>query len=839
MEFSTKQFGEKGKWVTGERKERKCVVLFYWFGRLKLMTPPLDIYIYIYIFYQQIKLFYDYYYYYLLIKPHSFQISTWLTQQDCCAWEGVHCDNITGRVTKLDLKPNYVDGQLNVLEGEMNLCILELEFLSYLDLSFNKFDAMRIPSIQHNIARSSNLLHLDLSLNLGLTLHMDSLDWLSPLSSLKYLNLSGIDLHKETNWLQIVNTLPSLLELHLSGCNLNNFNPSIEYLNLSSLVTIYLSNNDFTSHLPDGFFNLTKDLTYVDLHESNIYGEIPSSLLNLQNLIHLDLKNNKLQGPVPYGIGKLAHVQHLDLSENQLQGSIPDGICKLSNIQILDLSHNQLQGSIPDGIGNLSSLNFLSIGSNNFSAEISNLTFSKLSSLDELQLSNSNFTFQFDLDWVPPFQLSTLYLAHTNPGSNFPSWIYTQKSLQNLDLSSSGITSVDRKKFSRLIERIPGFLILSNNLIVEDISNLTLICSYLLLDNNNLIGGLPNISPMALTVDLSYNSFSGSIPRSWKNLTELGLLNLWSNRLSGEVLGHLSDWKQLQLIILGENEFSGNIPLEMSQHLEVVILRGNHFEGSIPAQLFNLSSLLHLDLAHNKLSGSMPKCVYNLTDMVTNHFTPTFGITIELFTKGQDYEYRVHPERRTIDLSVNSLSGEVTLELFRLVQVQTLNLSHNNFIGTIPKTIGGMKNLESLDLSNNNFSGDIPQSMSSLHFLGYLDLSYNKLDGKIPIGTQLQSFNASSYIGNHYLCGAPLNNCTIEEENPKNSTSSTENEDGDSIKESLFLGMGVGFAAGFWGICGSLFLIRKWRHAYFQFTDRVGDKLYVTMIVKLNSFLQK
>ena len=322
MEFSTKQFGEKGKWVTGERKERKCVVLFYWFGRLKLMTPPLDIYIYIYIFYQQIKLFYDYYYYYLLIKPHSFQISTWLTQQDCCAWEGVHCDNITGRVTKLDLKPNYVDGQLNVLEGEMNLCILELEFLSYLDLSFNKFDAIRIPSIQHNIARSSNLLHLDLSLNLGLTLHMDSLDWLSPLSSLKYLNLSGIDLHKETNWLQIVNTLPSLLELHLSGCNLNNFNPSIEYLNLSSLVTIYLSNNDFTSHLPDGFFNLTKDLTYVDLHESNIYGEIPSSLLNLQNLIHLDLKNNKLQGPVPYGIGKLAHVQHLDLSENQLRTRI-------------------------------------------------------------------------------------------------------------------------------------------------------------------------------------------------------------------------------------------------------------------------------------------------------------------------------------------------------------------------------------------------------------------------------------------------------------------------------------------------------------------------------------
>ncbi|AES74608.2 hypothetical protein MTR_6g008940 [Medicago truncatula] len=62
------------------------------------------------------------------------------------------------------------------------------------------------------------------------------LHWLSPLSSLKYLNLgfSTIDLHKKTNWVQVVSTLPSLLELRLNDYNLNNF-PSIEYLNLSSI----------------------------------------------------------------------------------------------------------------------------------------------------------------------------------------------------------------------------------------------------------------------------------------------------------------------------------------------------------------------------------------------------------------------------------------------------------------------------------------------------------------------------------------------------------------------------------------------------------------------------
>jgi Leucine-rich repeat (LRR) protein len=289
---------------------------------------------------------------------------------------------------------------------------------------------------------------------------------------------------------------------------------------------------------------------------------------------------------------------------------------------------------------------------------------------------------------------------------------------------------------------------------------------------------------------------------------------------------------------LGENEFSGTIPMKMSQDLEVVILRDNQFEGNIPQEIFNLSHLIHLDLANNKLSGSIPNSVYKLTQMV-DHSIPDFTNlgSIELFTKGQEYYMRdLYRNRKTIDLSANNLSGEVPLELFQLVQLQTLNLSHNNFIGKIPKTIGGMKNIESLDLSNNKLCGEIPQSMALLNFLGYLNLSCNNFDGKIPMGTQLQTFNVSSYIGNPNLCGAPLKNCSTKQENPKNETPSRGNKDDDSIRESLYLGMGVGFAVGFWGICGSLFLIRKWRHAYFRFIDEVGDKLYVTLMVKLNSF---
>ena len=738
-------------------------------------------------------------------------MSTWSTKKDCCTWKGVKCDNVTGRVTKLDL-----NNQL--LQGEMNLCILDLEYLSYLDLSEHYFDVITIPVVQHNITHASNLIYLDISAtgysSLGLP-HIDNLHWLSPLSSLKYLNLSGIDLHKETNWLQILNTLPSLLEVQLSNCKLGNFmiNPSIAYLNLSSLVTLELFGNNFTSHLPNGFFNLTKHINYLDLSYSNIHGEIPSSLLNLPNLRQLYLSNNQLQGPIPDKIGQLAHIQDLDLSSNMLSGSIPSTL------------------------GNLSSLNDLSIGSNRFSGEISNLTFSKLSSLDSLDMSSSTCVFQFDLNWVPPFQLSYLSLENTTQGPNFPSWIYTQKSLQFLDLSSSGISFIDRSKFLRLIEGI-YFVYLSYNSMTEDISNLTLMGGIIRMDHNNFTGGLPNISPIAAEVDLSYNSFSGSIPRSWKNLE---IVNLWSNKLSGEVPMHLSNWYGLQAMNLGENEFSGTIPIKMSQDLQVLILRANQFEGTIPTQLFNLSKLYHLDLVQNKLSGYIPECVYNLSHMVIDSFEPSPFLgnrvpIINLFTKGHDYVFEVHSNRRTVDLSANSLSGEVPLELFQLVQVQSLNLSHNNLTGTIPKMIGGMKNMESLDLSNNKFFGEIPRSMALITYLEVLNLSCNNFNGKIPIGTQLQSFDASSYIGNPRLCGAPLKNCTAEEENHKKAMPSRGNEDDESIRESLYLGMGVGFAVGFWGVCGPLFLIRKWRNTYYRFIDGVGDKFYVTLMVKLNNF---
>ncbi|CAJ1952750.1 unnamed protein product [Sphenostylis stenocarpa] len=113
--------------------------------------------------------------------------------------------------------------------------------------------------------------------------------------------------------------------------------------------------------------------------------------------------------------------------------------------------------------------------------------------------------------------------------------------------------------------------------------------------------------------------------------------------------------------------------------------------------------------------------------------------------------------------------------------------------------------------------------MSNLSFLSMLDLSYNHLKGKIPTGTQLQTFDASNFIGND-LCGLPLAiNCSSN-----NGIDSFDDNDKGSDRHGVnwfFVGMTFGFVLGFWMVIGPLLICRSWRYAYFHFLHHVWFKL--------------
>ncbi|BFG21016.1 hypothetical protein CerSpe_072900 [Prunus speciosa] len=121
--------------------------------------------------------------------------------------------------------------------------------------------------------------------------------------------------------------------------------------------------------------------------------------------------------------------------------------------------------------------------------------------------------------------------------------------------------------------------------------------------------------------------------------------------------------------------------------------------------------------------------------------------------------------------------------------------------------------------------GGIPTSLAQIDRLSFLDLSYNNLSGKIPLGTQLQGFDPSVYVGNPQLCGPPLKKMCADQ-NEKTDLSNQGDKD-ELITLGFYISMGLGFAAGFWGVCGTLIFNRSWRYAYLKFLNGVNDWLYV------------
>ncbi|MBA0861311.1 hypothetical protein Goshw_026701 [Gossypium schwendimanii] len=329
---------------------------------------------------------------------------------------------------------------------------------------------------------------------------------------------------------------------------------------------------------------------------------------------------------------------------------------------------------------------------------------------------------------------------------------------------------------------------------------------FLILSNNSFSGSLFDLvcnSPSRGAMEALYidkNLISGEIPDCWNHRQNLGLLNLGSNSLTGKIppsLGHInlsmlnlwnnsmfgalpSTFQNFTFIMLdfSENHFNGSVPewiRDKHSRLKVLSLRSNNFDGHIPHKSCDLQYLQNLDLAHNNISGTISKCFSNLTAMANRSNqsyyiyewvstrTTLFYLSALLVLKGREDEYSATLGLVTsMDLSTNSLTGEIPKEIGSLIELWSLNLSANLLAGNIPNEIGYMELMESLGLSMNRLNGEIPPSISNLNFLNHFNVSYNNLTGQIPTSTQLQSFENFSHMGNH-LCGPPLTkNCNTK-----------------------------------------------------------------------------
>ncbi|KAK8712697.1 hypothetical protein V6N13_147927 [Hibiscus sabdariffa] len=663
--------------------------------------------------------------------PSYPKTASWGSQgKDCCSWDGVECDQMTGVVIGLDLSAGCLSGSIN-----SSSTLFRLLHLQKLNLAFNDFNHSLIPSALGNL---SMLTYLNLSSSVFSGQYRQKFQ-----SSIGYLPSISHIIGIPTLFEDVASPVPgvlanfsSLTTLYLQHCGLQGMFP-LAIFQLPRLETIRLSENlNLTGYLPE--FNFSNKLKTLELWHTGFSGELPASIGNLHSLEFLDLGYCYFGGLVPSTLGNLPNLKFLNLALNYFLGSVPPTLGNLTKLNQLNLECNQFTGFIPPELTNLTQLTHLDLQQNMLQGSIP----SSIRRLQKLEL----FNFSRNKSNATGAQLVDIGLRYCHL-REFPYFLRNQRRLQLLDLSSNNIEGQIPQWMSKVSVETLLFLDLSNNSltgfdefpVLLPWSNL----QYLKLDSNILRGSLP-VPPLSTNFySISNNSFSGVIPRQLCNVSSLSVLDLSENNLSGEIPMCLSNFsKNLLVLNVRSNDLHGSIPSGWARvnRLNMIDLSRNKLQGKIPKSLMECRMLEYLDLGDNRIRdvfpswlGSLPEL--NILILSSNVLYGTIGDPKSNLT--------VFPKLRVIDLSHNRLNGTLPSGYFeRWITMTCLDatnssprymLEHSDLTinamqvprsypysmtitnkGTEMKYPVIIQNLAAIDFSCNRFDGEIPESIGNL-----------------------------------------------------------------------------------------------------------------------------
>ncbi|KAB2034217.1 hypothetical protein ES319_D04G068900v1 [Gossypium barbadense] len=664
----------------------------------------------------------------------------------------------------LDLSLNHLEGPLSSVELEnlKNLKVLNL-YRNYLngtlpiqDLSYNNLEGSIPPNIGNlsslkafSVAR--NLLAASLPSGLCQLKRLQELDLsqnyfegiLPPcLSNLTFIGLLDVSDNNFSGTLSasLIHSLTFSWYLdfsynHFEGSfSLSSFktHSKLEVLQFASNNVDF--NNKFRASFPGWLLVNNADLEILKLRNNFLFGEFQLPPFAMTNAVMVDVSGNQIHD-LPENIGKiLPHMEYLDLSGNAFEQDLLPSIGDMKILQVLDLSYNNFSREIPKELTvGCNDLRVLMLSGNKLHGQIFPMLYN-LTQLRVLQLRNNYFSGNLSNVKAKGRVLGNLALldiGYNFMTGNIGSWI-------------GNVTYLD-------------ILVMRNNYLegqfqCEGISRSVY---YLDLSHNLLSAPLPSC-PRLQHLYLQGNKYSVSISEVFLNTSQLLVLNLRDNNLSGSIPGIIGLLTSLKVLLLSQNLLSGLIPEELCElkQISMMDLSLNSFSGSIPPCFQGIrNGTLKKDYV---LHSTAEQSVTNVeVDFLTKHRSNTYKGGILNFMSG-------------LDLSCNKLSGRIPYEVGNLAWIHALNLSYNQLTGPIPKSFSNLTQIESLDLSHNMLSGEIPSLLINLYFLEVFSVAYNNLSGRIPdMKAQFGIFDRSSYEGNQFLCGQPLNqNCSIVSPHP-------------------------------------------------------------------------
>ncbi|KAI3446957.1 hypothetical protein Pfo_003622 [Paulownia fortunei] len=136
---------------------------------------------------------------------------------------------------------------------------------------------------------------------------------------------------------------------------------------------------------------------------------------------------------------------------------------------------------------------------------------------------------------------------------------------------------------------------------------------YLRLPGVGLVGQIPANTLSRLSqlrvLSLRSNRLSGPIPPDFSQLKLLRSVYLQDNLLSGEFPASLTELTRLTRLDLSSNNFTGPIPFSVNNltHLTGLFLENNGFTGKIPS--IAPPSLANFNVSNNRLNGSIPSAL--------------------------------------------------------------------------------------------------------------------------------------------------------------------------------------------------------------------------------------